>query len=465
MSAPLLWIFLPAAVGLLLFILRGQRLNALIGGAFCLFLAIAAFLLPIDTALAIGSLNLKVAPSVELLGRRLALDNADRALLALVYGASAFWFMAAASVKIAHRLVHSGLILAALLVTALAIEPFLYAALIIEVAVLFIVLVIGEAGQKPGKGALRFLIYQTLAMPFILFAGWLMTGLEANPGDVGAVERATVLLGTGFALLLAVFPFYTWIPLLAEESHPYLAAFILWILTTAATFFGLGFLDRYTWLRESPLFFAALQTVGVVMVASGGLLAAFQRHLGRLMGYAIVIETGFSLLAIGLGGVYGFTSFLLLLGPRAFGLALWAYALAALAPHHPNLEMDSLKSAGRSWPFAAAALILAALSLSGLPILASFPSHQAVWLGVARQSLPAAIWVLFGSLGLTVAVLRALASLFAAEEGTGWRSRETWPQRVYLLLGSLALFLLGLFPHWTAVLWTRLPALFEHLGQ
>jgi formate hydrogenlyase subunit 3/multisubunit Na+/H+ antiporter MnhD subunit len=464
-SAPLLWIFLPAGIGLLLFILRGQQLNALIGGIFCLSLAIAAFLLPIDTALAIGALNLKIAPSVELLGRRLALDDADRALLVLVYGVSAFWFMAAASVGIARRVVHSGLILAALLVAALAVEPFLYAALLIEVAVLFTILVVGEPGQKPGKGALRFLIYQTLAMPFILFAGWLLTGLEANPGDVGTVTRATTLLGMGFALLLAIFPFHTWIPLLAEETHPYLAGFILWVLTTAATFFGLGFLDRYTWLRESPAFLAALKTVGVVMVASGGLLAAFQRHLGRLMGYAVIIEAGFSLLAIGLGGVYGFTSFLLLLAPRALGLALWAYALSVLYRENPSLDLDSLKSAGHSWPFAAAGLTLATLSLSGLPILASFPSHQAVWLGVARQSLPAAVWVLLGSFGLTLAVLRLLTTLFAAKEETGWQSRETWPQKAYLLMGSLLLFLLGLFPHWAAALWLRLPAMFEHLGQ
>ncbi len=465
MNAPLLWIFLPAALGVLLFILRLKNLNALLGGLFCLFLAIAAFLLPANAILSIGGLDFKITSSVELLGRRLVLDNSDRALLVLIYGISAFWFLAAASVGMATRSVYSGLILDALLVAALAVQPFIYAALLIEVAALFIAIIIVEPRQKPGKGILRFLIFQTLAMPFILFAGWLLTGLEANPGDVSAVARAIILLGIGFALLLAVFPFHTWIPLLMEEAHPYLAGFVLWALLNAITFFGLGFFDRYTWLRESPQFLTALETVGVLMIASGGLLAAFQRHLGRVFGYAVIIETGFSLLAVGLGGVYGLTTFLMLLIPRGFALGLWAYALAILRQHYSSLDMDTLKSAGRAWPLVAAALTLALLSLSGLPILASFPSHQAIWAGVARQSLPAAIWILLGSLGLTFAALRALFSLLSGEEGTGWQSRETWPQKTYLLLGSVVLFLLGVFPQWAAALWTGLPSLFQHLGQ
>lgn len=465
MSAPVLWIFLPFALGGFLALLRNQRLIALVAGIACIFLAAAAFLIPIDTALTMRGIALKISPSLEILGRRLSLGNADRSFLVLIFGASAFWFMAASSIQAARRLIPYGLAATSLLVAALAVEPFLYAALIIEVAVLLTIPLISPPDRRPGKGVLRFLIYQTLAMPFILFSGWLLTGIEANPGDLALVTRSIALLGLGFALLLAVFPFYTWIPLLAEETHPYVGGFLLWIFPTTTMFFGLGFLDRYAWLRDSPMLGVSLTIVGVVMVGSAGLLAMFQHHLGRLMGYAVIIETGFSLLGLATGGSYGLNAFLLLLIPRAASLALWAYSLSVLQEHSLDLTLDSLKGAGRKWSFASAGLILASLSLAGVPILAAFPAHQAVWDGVARQSLATAFWMLFGSLGLTIGSIRALAALASAPEGAPWNIHETWPQRILLFLGWLLLLALGLFPQWASILWTRLPALFEHLGQ
>jgi multicomponent Na+:H+ antiporter subunit A len=302
-------------------------------------------------------------------------------------------------------------------------------------------------------------------MPFILFSGWLLSGIEANPGDLALVSRAAALLGVGFALLLAVFPFYTWIPLLAEEVHPYVAGFLLWIFPTVTMFFGLGFLDRYAWLRDSATLPTILTTVGVLMVVSGGWLAFFQRHLGRMMGYAVMLESGFSLIGLGLGGNYGLNTFLLLFIPRLIGLALWALALSNLREHDANLTLDGLKGAGRIWSFSSTSVVLASLSLAGAPMLASFPAHQAIWEGLARQSLAAATWVFLGSLGLTVSAIRVLASLVSAPEGSPWGARETRPQRVLLLLGWFSLFLLGILPSWAAILWTRLPTLFEHLGQ
>jgi formate hydrogenlyase subunit 3/multisubunit Na+/H+ antiporter MnhD subunit len=465
MSAPAVWIFFPIALGGLLMLPRNQRLITLVAGVTCILLALTALLLPIDTPLTIGSLTLRLTPSFEVLGRRLTLADGDRAWLALLYGASAFWFMAASSIKVAARLVPLGLVITALLVAALAVEPFLYAALLIETAVLLTVPLLSPAERKPGKGVLRFLIYQTLAMPFILFSGWLLSGIEANPGDLALVSRAAALLGVGFALLLAVFPFYTWIPLLAEEVHPYVAGFLLWIFPTVTLFFGLGFLDRYAWLRESTTLSAILETVGILMVVSGGLLAFFQRHVGRMLGYAVMLESGFSLIGLGLGGNYGLNTFLLLFIPRLIGLALWALALSNLREHDANLTLDGLKGAGRIWSFSSTSVVLASLSLAGAPMLASFPAHQAIWEGLARQSLAAATWVFLGSLGLTVSAIRVLASLVSAPEGSPWGARETRPQRVLLLLGWFSLFLLGILPSWAAILWTRLPTLFEHLGQ
>ena len=465
MSAPLLWILLPLLVAGLLLLLRNQNAITLVACIFTLFLTLAAWLIPIDTTLTVGGWSFKLVPSLEILGRHLTITSADRSLLTLIYGSALFWFIPAASLKIAHRLIPLGLAIISLLVAALAVDPFLYAALLIATAVLLSIPLLYSPGQKPGKGLMRFLIFQTLAVPFILFSGWLLAGIEANPGNIGLVQQAAIFLGLGFAFLLAIFPFYTWIPLLAEEVHPYILGFILWMLPTVTMFFGLGFLDHYAWLRDAPSLGIVLTTAGALMVVTGGLLSAFQRHLGHIMGYTVIVETGFSLLALSLAGRTGINIFLLLLVPRTLCLSVWTLALSILKEQAPKLTLSDVKGLGRIWPFTATGLILSNLALAGIPLLAGFPAHQAVWEGLARISLPLTLWVFIGSLGLFASAVRVLAALVMAPEGVRWEVRETRPQQFFLIVGWLIVFLLGLFPQWVLPLWTKLPILFEHLGQ
>jgi formate hydrogenlyase subunit 3/multisubunit Na+/H+ antiporter MnhD subunit len=465
MSAPVLWILLPLVFASLLLIISNQKAIFLVACLLSLFLAMAAWLLPIDTVLTIGSWTFKLAPSVEILGRNLTLTSANRSFLVLIYGSALFWFIPVASLQIARRMIPLGLAITSLLVAALAVQPFLYAALIIEVAVLISIPLLTPSGQNPGKGVIRFLIFQSLGVPFILFSGWLLAGIGANPGDLGLVQQAATFLGLGFAFLLAIFPFYTWIPLLAEEAHPYVVGFLLWMLPTVTLFYGLGFLDSYTWLRDATFLNTFLTLVGTLKVVTGGLLAAFQHHLGKIMGYAIIVETGFSLLALSLGNTSGLNIFLLLLVPRAISLAIWALTLSILREQAPGLSLKDVKGLAHIWPFTTSALVLANLALAGMPLLAGFPAHQAVWEGLARSSLTVAFWVLIGSLGLFASAVRVLAALTAAPEGTPWGARENRTQRLLLAIGVVGLFILGLFPEWALPLWNRMPAIFQHLGQ
>ncbi len=465
MSAPFLWIFLPLTLAGLLMLLRNQKVIALIACIFTLFLTLAAWLLPIDTATTIVNVSFKLSSSFEILGRHLVLGSADRSLLALIYGSAIVWFAVAPAVKTARPLTSLGLSITALLVAALAVEPFLYAALLIEMAVLLSIPLLSAPGQRPGKGLIRFLIFQTLAMPFILFSGWLLAGIEANPGDLELVQQAAILIGLGFSFLLAVFPFYSWIPMLTEESSPYSVGFILWMFPTVTIFFGLGFLDHYTWLRDAPDLGSVLTTVGILMVVSGGLLAAFQQHLGRIMGYAVIMETGFSILTLSLGGTVGLNILFMLFVPRTLSLVVWALALTILKEHSPTLILSDIKGLVRIWPFATSGLVLANLALAGMPLLAGFPPHQAIWEGLASISLPVIIWVLIGNLGLFFSAVRVMLVFAAAPEGAHWESRETGAQRILLAIGFLALLLLGLFPQWVLPLWTKLPEIFTHLGR
>jgi NADH-quinone oxidoreductase subunit N len=277
--------------------------------------------------------------------------------------------------------------------------------------------------------------------------------------------QAGTILGLGFAFLLGVFPLYNWIPMLMEEASPYVTGFLLWALPTFTIIFALGFLDRYTWLRTSPQLSSVLQFAGVLMVASGGLFASQQKHIGRIMGYAAVAETGLFVLAMGLKSSEIVNITFLLLIPRGLELAVWALALSIIKRKAYSLRFSEVQGMARRYPVAVAALILAHLSMTGFPLLAGFPPRLALWQELAGQSLVISFWVFVGLLGLLIAVVRTLAVFVMAEEGKAWELNESWVQVTMLGLGVLGLFILGMFPQVLQPFIVNLPALFNHLGQ
>lgn len=465
MSAPLIWIFVPIIVGGLSFLFFRERTVAVIGGVSSVILAGIALIVPIDEALKIGPISLKIASSAILFGRSLVLSPADAPLLVLIFGMSALWFFGTEAAGGARRLVPYGLIVTALLVASIAVQPFLFAALLIEMAVLVSVPLLSPSDQKPGRGLIRYLIYQTLAMPFILFAGWQLAGVEASPGDLALTIQSTALLGLGFVFLLAIFPLYSWIPQLMQESSPYAVGFLLWILPTIAAIFGMGFLDRYAWLRNSPSLMSGLQVIGLVMLVTGGLWSAFQLDVGRLMAYNAISETGFILLAISLSGSAGTDLVFLFLIPRGLGLAIWALSLSVLKTEDGTYRFTSMQGLARMYPIASGGLVLAALSTTGFPLLAGFPPRLALWEELAHTDLAMAIWFLIGLLGLLTGAVRMLAVLVMEKEETPWTVKEAWVQRAMLGLGMIALFVLGVFPQTVRPLLNKLPLMFQHLGR
>ena len=347
MSAPILWIAVPFVLGVLILFVLSERYAAYVGGTISTILAAIAFFIPIDTALLLGNVSLKISPAIEFFGRSFELSTADGRLLTLIYGLAALWFFGTEASGTAHRFVSLGLMITALLTASIAVEPFLYAALLLEMAAMLVVPLLVPLYQRPGRGVTRFIIYQTLAMPFILFSGWMLAGVEASPGDLGTIVQSGVMVTMGFAFLFAVFPLYNWIPQLMEEATPYAVGFLLWALPTFTTIFALGFLDRYTWLRNTPQIANAILFSGVIMTATGGIFGALQRHLGRIFGYAAIAETGLLLIALGLRSSEVVNIAFLILISRGLELSVWALALSIIKRNAYPLMFSDVQGLAR----------------------------------------------------------------------------------------------------------------------
>ncbi len=274
--------------------------------------------------------------------------------------------------------------------------------------------------------------------------------MEANPTDSRLLLQAVVFLGLGFAFWLAIFPFYTWVPLLSQESHAYETGFILGLLPSVMLLLMLKFLDNFAWLRAYPLMPVGLQLCGALMVVTAGIWAAFQKTLPRLFGYAVIMESGFALLSISLQSQAGLEAFAVSLFPRMLALALWALASSALVQEGISADFDGIRGQFRRYPLISSGLVLAYFSLAGLPLLGGFPTRLVLLENLAQKSMAIMLWVLLGNVGFLLSGLRMLAMLvtWSARYGNqeNWEINEKWPQAALIVIGAAGLLLIGVFP-------------------
>ncbi len=221
MNAPLIWIVFPLILAVVFWLIQRQdTLVIALATGLCALLALLAWAVPIANAVKLGPWSFEVQSSLSVLGRQFVLDPGDRYFLTLIYGIGAFWFFGTRIAGAHRHFIPIGMAILALMVSAMAVEPFLYAALVVEIAVLSSIPMLVPPGHVVGQGISRYLIFQTLALPFLLFAGWASAGVEANPTNSRLLLQAVVFLGLGFAFWLAIFPFYTWVPLFKPGEPP-----------------------------------------------------------------------------------------------------------------------------------------------------------------------------------------------------------------------------------------------------
>ena len=230
----------------------------------------------------------------------------------------------------------------------------------------------------------------------LLAAALLGTGSEL-PGP--AIQKFAVwLMIIGFALKLGLIPFYFWLPAVAAAAPPMTTVLIVSVVDIAT--FG-----ELASLREvSPWVFGefapAWMVIALLSMFGGALLALGQTELKRMLAFSTIVDLGFLLLGLIVGGPLGLAG--ARIGALSHALSKFILFGAVGVAERQIGQPVTLNTGGLAArvPLAGASFIIGALSFIGVPPGFGFVAYWRIYIAATQ----------FGG-AMLIAVLLVVAAL------------------------------------------------------
>ena len=430
---PLWLVILPLGMAPVVYVVRRRGgLAGLLAGMTTLVTARLCLSMPFDW-------------SLQVLGRNMLLRPADRMFLAFAFFLVTLYFIYAWSLSQGWSFSPFVLIIMGLFSASTMVDNTIIAVLLLEAAAALTVLVIQAGRHSSIKAGLHYLVTVTLAIPPLLIAAHLSEMRILNPADTTLPRLTGLLLIFGFGLFLGVVPFQSWLSMVSTEAPPMVSAFLFSVGSSVVIFKMFGAFHKFPWLvTDGDVLHLAL-LAGVASVILGGVLAAFQRDFGRLLGWAGLADMGFLLVSLSPGSSEALAVSALLLLNRWVAISLICMGMGVLRRER---QVDSFEAmAGVIWhkPFSVFGLAVGGLSLAGFPLTGGFTAH---WLALQVLTGEARKWIvvlILASITISIGYLRGVAQT-AGEPTVEPNEAEPFPVRL-LILGLVAVSMfLALYP-------------------
>lgn len=273
------------------------------------------------------------------------------------------------------------------------------------------------SGRAP-LAAFRYIILGTVgASLYLLGVGhlYLMTG-TLNMADLAqrlpelASSRVLVVavgfLVVGLGIKMGLFPLHGWLPDAYTYAPPAVTALIAPIATKAAAYalarILFSVLGAPQGLIQAPLM-PVLAWAGGVAIVAGGVLAIRQNDLRRLLAYSSVSQMGYIALGIGIANRPALIGAYLHILNHAMMKGCLFFAAGAAAARLGGSALADLRLMHRRMPLTTASMVVAALSMIGVPPAGGFFSKWYLLEGAIEGGHPVLAGVILGG-GLLAAV-------------------------------------------------------------
>jgi NADH-quinone oxidoreductase subunit N len=238
--------------------------------------------------------------------------------------------------------------------------------------------------RRSNEASIKYYIFGTVSGATMLYGlSWWFglagtTNLEAigealvqAPDAVVIASTALVLVGLGYKA--AAVPFHFWTPD-AYDGAPLPVAAYLSVLPKLAGLVALARVLPLALPDDTAGWTTAIAVLAAATMTLGNLAALSQRNVVRLLAYSSIAQSGYLLMGVAAleasdqalpALVYYAIAY------AAMNLAAFAVVLA-VQRERGSVDLDAFRGLGRAHPWWTAALVVAFLSLLGLPPLAGF---------------------------------------------------------------------------------------------
>lgn len=363
MTVAHIWIIVPIMVAMILFVMnRFVLFNYFVATALTLALSMLAWGVQPNVPINLGLTQVIIREDFIIAGRVFHIDKGLLNIIGIVNLGALLWFGGSWFVKKAKNFYAVNLAIIGLLTAAMSINPFLYAALLYELVVIISVpLYFYRSWQTLDLSVSRYLAYQTIGYMLLLLSGWGLNAVDPLQPDIVLVNTTVVLFWAAFSILMALFPFYTWLSSLVSAENLYAVSFITtlviaFFVVIAGKFYDTNILQLST---LNPLDFFRFMGIVTMLVASLAIL--FEQKLIRVFVFLIALLA--SKVVILLSFKASLDSLLLSLMLGGFSLALFALAFNTLQKSEDESGLPPISKVG---------LIVGSAGLIGVPLIGDF---------------------------------------------------------------------------------------------
>ncbi len=270
--------------------------------------------------------------------------------------------------------------------------------------------------DKSTESGFKYLLFGAAASTIMLYGFSLLYGFsgQTNIYNIAlsfynlefpkvAVLGSLLLILVGFGFKISAFPFHFWAPDVYEGAPTPIAGF----LSTASKAAGFVVVIRVLMAvfpsSVAPDWPNLLAIVSVLTMTVGNVLALVQKNIKRLLAYSSIAHAGYILIGVVAISQLGLTSVVFYLiayivtNLAAFGVVMTFSKVVG------SDEISAYSGLSRRKPWLALAMLVAFLSLAGMPPLAGFVAKIWVFAAAVKADL---VWLAF------VGVLNSIVGLY-----------------------------------------------------